>query len=192
VYFLVVNKREVNTENFTEGAPNDANIISRVKQTFKESLNRGPTAKEMTMYVDILKKQPKTTDTQLMAMVLSNRDANKTATLSADPLEFDARSKPYGKEDDVILAFNTILDRNPDITELRYFAKRMKDDTSFTSDKLQKILIASEEYIRLHKTQSNVAGLDMLGNVTDRQLTYVISAIYKQEGNPLTQTRSHS
>jgi hypothetical protein len=181
VYFLVVNKREVNTENFTEGAPNDANIISRVKQTFKESLNREPTAKEMTMYVDILKKQPKTTDTQLMAMVLSNRDANKTATLSADPLEFDARSKPYGKEDDVILAFNTILDRNPDITELRYFAKRMKDDTSFTSDKLQKILIASEEYIRLHKTQSNVAGLDMLGNVTDRQLTYVISAIYKQE-----------
>lgn len=184
VYFLVVNKREANTENFTQGpAPNDANIISRVKQTFKESLNREPTANEMRLYIDMLKKKPETTDVQLMTMVMSNRDANKTVALSAsaDPLEFDPRSKPYGKEDDVILAFNTILDRNPDITELRYFAKRMKDDTSFTSDKLQKILIASDEYIRLHKTQSNVAGLDMMGNVTDRQLTYVISAIYKQE-----------
>ena len=182
VYFLVANKRAENTERFTQGpAPNDANIISRVKQTFKESLNREPTANEMRLYVDVLKKKPETTDVQLMSMVLSNRDANKTVTLSADPLEFDPKSKPYGKEDDVILAFNTILDRNPDITELRYFAKRMKDDTSFTSDKLQKILIASDEYVRLHKTQSNVAGLDMLGNVTDRQLTYVISAIYKQE-----------
>lgn len=181
VYFLVANKRAENTERFTDSAPNDANIISRVKQTFKESLNREPTANEMRLYVDLLKTKPQTTDVQLMSMVLSNRDANKTVTLSADPLEFDPKSKPYGKEDDVILAFNTILDRNPDITELRYFAKRMKEDKSFTSDKLQKILIASDEYVRLHKTQSNVAGLDMLGNVTDRQLTYVISAIYKQE-----------
>ena len=182
VYFLVINKKE--PETFVDAgpatAPNPANQVARIKNVFKATVKRDPTDKELTLYMDLLAKKPMT-DLDLAGIVLSNKDANKTSALSADPLEFDPKNKPTGKEDDVILAFNIILDRNPDMTELRYFSNRLNNDKNFSEDKLRQILVSSDEYTRLHKMQSNNAGGDMLGNVTDRQLTYVITNMYKQE-----------
>jgi hypothetical protein len=178
VYFLIINKRG-ETEPFVD-PPNQADQVSRIKNVFRATVKREPTSKEVTFYMDMLAKKPMN-DLDLAGIILSNKDANKTGSFAAEPLEFDPKSKPSGKEDDVILAFNIILDRNPDMTELRYFSNRLRDDKDFNDEKLRQILVSSDEYTRLHQMQSNNAGGDMLGNVTDRQLTFVISSIYKQE-----------
>jgi hypothetical protein len=96
---------------------------------------------------------------------------------------YNAKEPIVGTEDDVILAFNSILDRNPDYGELRYYSQKVNNNINFDIEKLKQLLIASDEYKRLEKTQSNLAYSDALGGITDRQLTYVIASIYEEEAS---------
>ena len=86
----------------------------------------------------------------------------------------------YGTEDEVTELYNLILFRNPDEAELVNFAKLLKEDKTFTIEKLKTILYSSAEYKRLEKTQSNKVYGDVMNNVTDRQLTHMVEEIYKQ------------
>jgi hypothetical protein len=68
--------------------------------------------------------------------------------------------------------------RNPDRRELYSFAKMMKDDPTFTMDKLRQVLIASEEFKRMERTQNNKVYVNLQSNITDRQLTMQVTKLH--------------
>ena len=86
----------------------------------------------------------------------------------------------YGTEDDVIKLYNQMLYRNPNSDELKGYAEIFKTDSSFTLDKLSKILISSEEYRRFEKMQTNEANGNLLGGITEHQLTLTVDNLYTQ------------
>jgi hypothetical protein len=55
----------------------------------------------------------------------------------------------------------------------------LKQDPTFNTDKLKQILYGSEEYNRLEKTQSNQVYSNLIGGVTDRQITLITMTHYK-------------
>ena len=56
----------------------------------------------------------------------------------------------------------------------------MKNDKTFTQDKLVQILVSSSEYSRFEKLQTNEANGTVLGGVTDRQISLSVDTIYAQ------------
>jgi hypothetical protein len=87
--------------------------------------------------------------------------------------------KTYGTEDEVILTYNEILGRNPDPQELVTYSKKLKQDVTFSVDKLRQLLISSIEYMHLSKMQSNMVSYNLLGGVTDRQINMSLEEMYK-------------
>lgn len=90
----------------------------------------------------------------------------------------DTPDEIYGNENEIVEVFNELLGRNPDRKELYNFAKMMNSDANFTLDKLRQILIASEEFKRMERTQNNMVYVNLQSNITDRQLTMQVTKMY--------------
>lgn len=90
----------------------------------------------------------------------------------------DTSDEIYGNENEIVEVFNELLGRNPDRRELQNFAKMMSSDANFTLDKLRQILIASEEFKRMERTQNNMVYVNLQSNITDRQLTMQVTKMY--------------
>lgn len=90
----------------------------------------------------------------------------------------DTPDEIFGSENEIIEIFNELLMRNPDRRELYNFAQMMKTDANFTEDKLRQVLIASEEFKRMERTQNNHVYMNLQSNITDRQLTMQVTKLY--------------
>lgn len=159
-------------------------IVRLIIDLYKANKGKDPTETDVDLYLHIL-EQHKVTIGDLNDIIAGNKDTLRKVMLGvhdAAAYQYRAKDPVLGTEDDVIFAFNEILNRNPDNAELRYYSKKLKEDSKeFNIDKLKQLLISSNEYKRLDKTQNNQAHTGTLGNVTDRQLTLVIATIYKEE-----------
>lgn len=101
-------------------------------------------------------------------------------------LLFRSRDSVEGFSDGTVKAksvvtqiFHDVLWRNPSPQELDDYSGRLSGgDPGFDSDALRTVLYTSEEYRRLDKVQNNAARVNLMGDVTDRQLTYLVKASY--------------
>ena len=135
-----------------------------------------PSEAEIAFYVDYVRSRNVTYE-QLRDII-----ATSAATLKKQ-LSKDSDSQLLqilGTEIHVIKAFEEVLQRYPDKNELVYFGRRMKEDSKFTIDTLKGMLLATEEYQRMSKTQSNIAFVSLKSDVTDRQITMIIYKLYKE------------
>jgi hypothetical protein len=147
-------------------------------EIYKDDINNNqPSQKAVDFYVDYA-----------MQRSLTRVDLKEVIQGSAPALERtfkDSSSKApppnevFGTEDEVTELYNEILFRNPDEAELYTFAKLVKNDPTFSLEKLKQILYASEEYRRLEKTQTNFVYSNLMGGVTDRQLDLIVATTYK-------------
>lgn len=155
-----------------------------LRDLFQANFKREPSRKELELYSDYIKSR-KMSVNEMNEIIAGNNDVLGRTFYESKSSKYSDGYNPkdpvLGTEDDVILVFNKILDRNPDTTELKYYSKKVKTDKDFSLDKLTQLLISSDEYRRLEKMQTNQAYADTLSGVTDRQLAFVISAIYEEE-----------
>lgn len=176
VYFLFLNK---NLEHFEEQQTLDTQKVTEiVKSTYTSTYKREATDKEIAFFLAYnIEKKP--TKEELVQTITSSADIIEKS-YQQDGKKNLVLDAAYGTEDEVNEIFNAILNRNPDEDEMLSFAKQLKEDKDFNLEKLKQVLYASEEYQRLIKTQSNLAYSNLVGGVTDRQITLIVSTNYKQ------------
>lgn len=196
VYFMFINQRQVH-ERFTaveitaddknKGAteavlPSDKESITKViidiyAILYKGDLKRSkPSQKAIDFYYDYTTKRS-VTKSDLQDIIESSAPALEKS-FNDGSSQIKTTIEVFGTEDDVMELYNEILFRNPDEAELYTFAKMLKQDKSFSIDKLKQLLFSSEEYKRLEKTQLNTVYSNLIGGVTDRQLTLIVTTIY--------------
>lgn len=192
VYFMFVNKSF--TENFvdaetdTEKDVEKEELVSKDKDTiiqtikdiyldiYQNDVNHNiPSQKAIDFYYDYASQRTITISEFKDVIQSSSPVLEKTLN---DGEYVKPSTEVFGTEEDVQLLYNEILFRNPDENELYNFAKLLQTDQSFNIEKLKQILFTSDEYKRLEKTQSNAVYSNLIGGVTDRQLSLIITTIY--------------
>ena len=186
VYFMFAN-HEKTIEKFddkqtpqdkTDFLPQDKDKLEKtVKDIFIEINLPTPSQKAVDFYVDFAYKRSITRDDFKEVIEGSAQALEKTLKDSSGSTT--PPTPTFGTEDEVEEAYNEILFRNPDDTELYNFAKLLKTDSTFSLEKLKQILYASEEYMRMEKTQDNRVYSNLMGGVTDRQLNLIVTTVYK-------------
>jgi hypothetical protein len=155
-------------------------IIEIYGQLYKGDLERSkPSQQAIDFYYDYTTKRS-ITRSDLQDVIESSAPALEKTFNDGSAPAYSSATEIFGTEDDVVELFNEILFRNPDNAELYTFSKLLKQDESFSVDKLKQLLYSSEEYKRLEKTQTNTAYSSLIGGVTDRQLTLIVTTIYGQ------------
>lgn len=178
-YFVYLNKYfSTRQEHFTEEKPKlllEDKVVEIVKAAYSMEYKRKPTANELAFFQAYnIEKQP--TEVELAKIVKSSGDIiSKSFSEQQSPVFQEA----LGTEDEVEEIFNNILNRRPTPQELSTFSKMLKNDSKFTLDKMKQVLYGSEEYFRLEKTQTNQVNAELMGGVTDRQITYIVMSAYK-------------
>jgi hypothetical protein len=174
VYFIYLNKNFAERkEHFTE----DDNL-NTIKSTYQSEFKRDPTQQEIDFWVAyITEKKP--TNEQLVTIIKSSADIISQSYSQSNSQNILLK-EAFGTEDDVTEIYNNILNRLPNEQELYNYAKMLKEDKTFTNDKLKQVLYASDEYQRLEQTQSNQVYSNVIGGVTDRQITLIVMTIYKE------------
>lgn len=152
----------------------DKAAVAEINSIYKELFQTPPSEEEIAFYTDYIKNRNVTRDSLREVIATSAPALRKTI-----PSKNRGLLETIGTEKDVIMVFNEVLQRNPDREELYQFSLMLKDDKTFNVDKLKQILIVSEEYKRMEKTQSNIAFTSLRGEVTDRQLTMLVYKLYK-------------
>jgi len=152
----------------------DKAITTEINSIYKELFQIEASEEEIAFYIDYVKSRNVTRDSLREVIATSAPALRKTI-----PSKNRGLLETIGTEKDVIMVFNEVLQRNPDREELFQFSRMLKDDKTFNVDKLKQILIVSEEYKRMEKTQSNIAFTSLRGEVTDRQLTMLVYKLYK-------------
>lgn len=182
VYFVHLNKSFAVREHY-ENVPTDK-VDKIVIDTYKEVFKREPTEQEKAFFQAVnIEKQP--SEQELAAMIKSSGDLldqyyKRSQDQSSSVFgESAVLNTAYGTEDEVSEMFNTILDRLPSEQELIHFSRLLKEDKNFNMEKLKQILYGSEEYQRLARTQSNQVYSTVMGGVTDRQITLMVTENYK-------------
>jgi hypothetical protein len=161
-------KKYINRNNETE-------IQGAIMEIYLDLYKSPPSKQELAFYTDFVKARDITREQLLDVIDASAPTLQKTFYITKDA---NAHNEIFGNENEIIDTYNEILDRNPDRQELYSFAKMMKNDSNFTLAKLRQVLIASEEFKRLERTQSNKVYVNLQSNITDRQLTMLVSKIY--------------
>lgn len=152
----------------------DEGIKKEITSIYKELYQTEPTEDEMAFYLDYAKNRNITKDALREVIATSAPTLRKTLPNRARDMT------PVGTERQVIVAYNEILARNPSREELFQFSHMLHDDKTFTIDKLKQVLLTSEEYMRMEKTQTNMAFTSLRGEVTERQLTMLVYQLYKE------------
>jgi len=146
-----------------------------VKSIFRDTMNRDPTSEELSFYMDYVAKKPNMNRAELIDIVTS------TAPVLSANLQNDAKQMQNRFNYEFIIkdTFNNLLDRNPSSQELQRYISLFQTDPQFSKEKLEFIIMASAEYARLQKAQSNAVYASLPGNMTDRQVTLNVTAVYQ-------------
>lgn len=152
-----------------------------IKDLYKANFNKDPSKKQVDFYLTYIETRQLSIDDMNEIIAGNTRVLDNSFYKKGNrSFEYDQAGPVLGTEDEVISVFNEILDRNPDSAELKYYAIKMKNDAAFTNDSLKQLLLASQEYKRLENLQSNDAHGGVLGNVTERQMNFTVSKIYRE------------
>lgn len=207
VYFIMDNKKPVTKEKFEKFENNTPDYTVKKNALQPAVSAKGPLPEPAAppvlsdrtqvekqinaIYQELYKTPPSKEELEFFSDYAMSRkiDAKKLRDIietSAPTLQktfysrkfADTPDEIFGKENEIIEVFNELLMRNPDRRELYNFAKMMKEDATFTLDKLRQVLIASEEFKRMERTQNNRVYVNLQSNVTDRQLTMQITRLY--------------
>lgn len=191
VYFMLLNKGylaskketfvDAEAENKSDLYPTDkASREKLLKTQLQDAMKKEPSPEIVSFYMDYIAKNPSITQDAMEMIIGGSIEAVSKSQTNGEKLsEVEKSGDVYGTEDDVTKIFNEVLFRNPDPRELEYFARKLKSDKSFTQETLQQLLYTSEEYKRLERTQSNKVYSNLMGGVSDRQLTLMINTSYK-------------
>jgi hypothetical protein len=147
-----------------------------VNALYKELFGQEPQQSEVDFYVEYASQRRITVDQLRDTIEASGPTLRKRLRIQAMETEVGG----LGTEDEVIMVFNEILQRNPDREELYNYASMLVNDEAFNLEKLRHVLLSSEEYIRLERTQNNQVYLNLQGNITDRQLTMKVTKLHKE------------
>ena len=169
VYFIYVNKNV--TQNHESFAQND--FQSRVHGMYVDLFKKEPSNDEMKFYIANYQNSG-LNDQQLSYVIFTTAPIIEKSVVK-QPVESN-----YGTEDEVIVTFNQILNRNPTADELVMYAKMWKTDPKFNQDKLILILTSTDEYKRFEKIQTNEVNGTLLGGVTERQIALTVENMYAQ------------
>lgn len=154
---------------------NDKVITKEVISAYTELYKVAPEPEEIEFYVSYVKTRNVTREQLKEVISTSAPTLQKTFYSRRNK---DTPDEIFGNENEIIEIFNEILQRNPDRNELYSYAKMMHTDKTFTEDKLRQILISSEEFKRMERTQNNKVFVNLQSNMTDRQLTIQVTKIY--------------
>ena len=153
----------------------DASVKKAVIQAYQELYQTPPEKEELDFYTEYVKSRNVTKEQLKEVIETSAPTLQKTFYSKRNA---NTPDEIFGMENEIIEVYNELLDRNPDRRELYSFAKMMKEDANFNLDKLRQVLIASEEFKRMERTQNNKVYVNLQSNITDRQLTMQVSKIY--------------
>lgn len=155
----------------------EAEVQKVIIDIYQELYKTPPSSEELAFYTEYAQSRN-----------ITKEKLKEIIETSAPTLQKTFYSKKYantpdeifGMENEIIEVYNELLMRNPDRQELYSFAKMMSEDNTLTLDKLRQILIASEEFKRMEKTQNNKVYVNLQSNITDRQLTIQVTKLYSQ------------
>jgi hypothetical protein len=153
-----------------------------IKKIYADLYERLPTPKELAFYLEYVKQTPDITYGKL-ADVIEASSSSLGAVTNTKGVEVPSDmivTSTKQPEQLVIEAYGDILMRMPSPAELQKYTKMIRDDKTFTRERLVVILMATDEYMRTEKTQTNTVYSNLGGAVTDRQITMTIEEINKQ------------
>jgi hypothetical protein len=187
VYIIVTNKevKQSNTKSKTEHYTNSTNtdnkqksktLQERIKITYVDLFSMPPVKEEMDFYVRFFKNKPTPSDQYLQEVISISAPTLKKTIQVAQPIT--KKELADGTEDEVFVIFNEILNRNPTPEELEFYSKMIKKGPAEV-EKMKILLLQSQEYRMLQKMQSNKTNALTLRGVTDRQITFTVTNIYK-------------
>lgn len=208
VYFIIENKKPQSVEKYEDSKPSSSTSADTTTKTLKPAndpqkpapspappsplSNQAEIEKEiMTIYKELYQTAPSKEELEFYKDYASTRKITRdqlkdVIQTSAPTLQKTFYSNKFantpdeifGSENEIIEIYNEILMRNPDRRELYNHAQMMKNDSTFTMDKLRQVLIASEEFKRMERTQNNHVYMNLQSNITDRQLTLQVTQLY--------------
>lgn len=187
VYIIVANKdvkketREKFSEKQTTPNKKDAKkkqkpLQERIKAIYIDLFTMPATKEEIEFYVRFFKNKAEPSDQYLQEVIsISAPTLKKTLQVGRPVTKKDLAD---GTEDEVLVIFNEILNRNPTPEELEFYSKMIKKGPAQV-EKMKILLLQSQEYRMLQKLQTNKTNALTLRGVTDRQVTYTVTKIYK-------------
>ena len=189
VYILVSNKNVMDTndnntrilEKFqnaqnTKAQEKQKPLNERIKTVYIDLFTMPPTKEEVNFYVRFFKNKSNPSDQYLQEVISISAPTLKRTLQVAQPIT--KKDIATGTEDEVMLIFNEILNRNPTPDELDFYAKMIKKGPSQV-EKMKVLLLQSQEYRMLQKLQTNKTNALTLRGVSDRQVIFTVSSIYK-------------
>lgn len=190
VYVIVTNKElkqsnslsdRENFENSTNKSPsntkqNNKKFEERIKSTYIDIFSMPPVKEEVDFYVRFFAQKPIPSDQYLQEVISISAPTLKKTLQVAKPIT--KKDLADGTEDEVSVIFNEILNRNPTPEELVFYSKMIKKGVAEV-EKMKILLLQSQEYRMLQKMQTNKTNALTLRGVTDRQITFTITNIYK-------------
>jgi hypothetical protein len=142
---------------------------------YYELFTSKPSDEEMDFYIKFF-KGTQSTRHQIREVIATSAPSLLKIMKVGIPANFE-KTASEGTEDEVIAIFNQILDRNPNEKELKYFAAFIKESPT-NIERMKIILLQSDEYKHLSNMQTNMANGQLLGGLSDKQLTIIIKSIY--------------
>jgi hypothetical protein len=154
----------------------DDQLPKVITDVYTEYYSTTPSKEETDFYVKFFKGTLSTMD-QIREVVSSSASSLNKIMNVAKPKDFDSMIA-NGTEDEVIDVFNQILERNPNEKELSYFGTFIRQSPSHL-ERMKIILLQSNEYKNLQNLQSNMVHGQLLGGLTNKQITVMVKSIYK-------------
>jgi hypothetical protein len=171
------NVQSVVNENQALTEIRNINLPEQIRNTYKELFGALPIKEEEDFYIRFF-QGASATPSQMKEIIATSAPTLKKI-ISSKVTETQSSPIMIGTEDEVISIYRQILDRNPNEEELTHYASFIKDNPA-NVEKMKFMLLQSKEYKRLQNMQTNIAYGQLLGGLTDRQITFMVRAIYKQ------------
>lgn len=152
---------------------NESDLV--VEKQVRELLDREATTYEKKLYYDLKSDE-------IREAIMKTREYQQKNGIVQETLiegftnDDDTTLENYRK---IINVYNKVLNRMPSKFELEFYENKRKQDPSFCSRDLEKILESSREYYIMQKNQTNQVNAELPGNITDKQITMRILEIYK-------------
>lgn len=163
-------------DNSTKTKPKSRPLQERIKATYIDLFTMPPTKEEIEFYVRFFKNKVEPSDQYLQEVISISAPTLKKTLQVAQPIT--KQDLANGTEDEVLVIFNEILNRNPTPEEIDFYGKMIKKGPSQV-EKMKVLLLQSQEYRMLQKLQTNKTNALTLRGVTDRQVVLTVTTIYK-------------
>jgi hypothetical protein len=147
-----------------------------VKDVFMDVLKRLPTPTELQKYIDLFLGNQMKTQQDLQFILRMDLETVIRSDKSDIPEPVD--KEDYNTYKDIIATFESVLGRNPNTSELKFYYDLIKQN-GYEQKKIKDILLSSREHEILMKNQNNLVHGDLSANITEKQLEIAVNELYK-------------